>query len=373
MVWLKILNAGRHSGFLQKSIAMRDEWKIFWREIWRYLRWLPLGLLIALIPFLLSLPARPRSEEMWLSLGVAALYGLIVPLTIMLLFAAVFAVRTQLAIKTGHRITVNTPVYVLVNAVGMALGVWLAMWIAHHLFGFPMAGAALLSGLTFGGLIVVVFAFHFAYQQQRAQTLTLRAQAAEASYHTLATQMRPHFLFNALNSLAELIESKQEHAAETAYQLSDLYRHILASAGKKTAPLSQELEIVKTYLELEQLRFGARLQFTINAPAESESIYLPSLMLQTLVENAIKHGIAPSVEGGQVLIEIKRAANDFYHLSVINTGRRYQPLVTSNGTGLANTRARLELLYGARSAFSIGCDEQGRTVASFKFTGEPLD
>lgn len=352
---------------------MRDEWKTFWREVWKYLRWSPLGLLIALIPFFISLPAQREPGDMRRGLGVTAVFGLIVPLTITLLFAAIFAVRTQLAIKTGQHVIIRLPVYVLINAVGMALGVWLSMWIGHHLFGMPMAGTSLLSGLIFGGLIVVVFALHFAYQQQRAQTLALRAQAAEASYHTLTTQMRPHFLFNALNSLAELIESKQEHAAETAYQLSDLYRRILAHAGKKTAPLNQELEIVKTYLELERLRFGARLQFAINAPAESAAIYLPSLMLQTLVENAIKHGIAPSVAGGQVTIEITRAANAGYHLSVTNTGCRFQPLVAGHGLGLANTRARLELLYGARHQFSIGCDEQGRTVAGFNFTGAPLD
>lgn len=352
---------------------MRDEWKNFWWEIWKYLRWLPLGILIALIPFFLNLPDRRRQGEVLLGLGIATVYGLAVPLTIALLFAAIFAARTQLAIKTGHRVTIRTPLYVLLNVIGMALGVWLSMWITFRLFDVPMARAHLLGGLIFGGLIVVIFAFHFAYQQERAQRLALRAQAAEASYHTLATQMRPHFLFNALNSLAELIESKQEHAAETVYRLSDLYRRILANAGKKTAPLSSELEIVKTYLELEQLRFGARLQFAINAPTDSEQIYLPSLMLQTLVENAIKHGIAPAIAGGQVTIEIKRGDNDLYHLSVTNTGRRYQPLVSSNGTGVANTRARLELLYSAHHEFSLRCDEQGRTVASFNFTGAPLD
>jgi len=195
--------------------------------------------------------------------------------------------------------------------------------------------------------------------------------------------MRPHFLFNALNSLAELIESGREDAAQTTYKLSDLYRQILANSGLKTASLSSELKIVQVYLELEQLRFDSRLRFQIEAPDDSDCIFLPSLMLQTLVENAVKHGIAPSLEGGQIEIAIVRNAGQLYHLSVANTGNHYQPQASAssihtrngagNGVGLANTRARLDLLYGNRHGFQIGSDSQGRTVASFNFTGEKID
>jgi sensor histidine kinase YesM len=185
--------------------------------------------------------------------------------------------------------------------------------------------------------------------------------------------MRPHFLFNALNSLAELIESKQENAAETTYKLSDLYRLILTNSGLKTAPLDSEIEIVRSYLELEQLRFGSRLQFHIEAPENSHEIFLPSLTLQTLVENAIKHGVSPSIEGGRVVIEIARLIDEGYVLRVTNTGSSFQPQTLNNGVGLANTRARLDLLYGNRHKFRVESDGLGRTVASFELSGAKID
>ena len=177
---------------------------------------------------------------------------------------------------------------------------------------------------------------------------------------------------------SKLIESGRENAAETAYKLSDLYRQILANSGLKTAPLDSEIEIVRLYLELEQLRFGSRLSFSIEQPENSHEIYLPSLRLQTLVENAIKHGVAPSIEGGHITVEvtaveIAQQPDKLYALRVTNTGTRYQPKVSNNGTGMANTRARLELLYGDRHEFKVESDHQGHTVASFNFTGEKID
>lgn len=187
--------------------------------------------------------------------------------------------------------------------------------------------------MIFGGIVIVVFSFYFAYKQTNEEALALRAEAAEARYHALENQMRPHFLFNALNSLAELIESGQENAAETTYKLSDLYRQILANSGLKTARLDSELEIVRSYLELERLRFSSRLSFDIEQPENSHEIFLPSLTLQTLVENAVKHGIAPSIEGGRIAIEIAQQPNKLYSLRVTNTGIRYQPQVLSYFTG----------------------------------------
>jgi LytS/YehU family sensor histidine kinase len=132
------------------------------------------------------------------------------------------------------------------------------------------------------------------------------------------------------------------------------------------------------YLELEQLRFGSRLSFSIGRPENSHEIFLPSLTPQTLVENAVKHGVAPSIEGGHITVEITavegaRQADKLYALCVTNTGAPYRPKASNNGTGLANTRARLELLYGDRHEFKVESDRQGRTVASFKFTGERVD
>ena len=354
-------------------MEMRDEWKKFRAEWANHLWRLPFGLLIALVFFLVALPEWRRSGKTLTELWITGVYGLVIPVTVALCFGLAYAARLQLSLKTGRAFKVSMPVNILINVVGLALGLWLAMWINHAAFGVSVAGENFLGSMIFGGMIIVGFSFYFAYKQAKEEALALRAEAAEARYHALENQMRPHFLFNALNSLAELIESGREDAAETTYKLSDLYRRILANSDLKTARLDSEIEIVRSYLELEQLRFGSRLSFDIKEPENGAEIFLPSLTLQTLVENAVKHGIAPSVEGGHIEIEIARPTDKLYSLRVTNTGTRYQPQVAANGTGLANTRARLDLLYGHRHQFKLECDDQRRTIASFNFTGEKID
>lgn len=376
---------------------MREEWKNFWRQWAKHLWRLPFGLLIALVFFLIAMPQWHRSDALLTGLMISAVYGVVIPITVALCFAAAYATRLQISIKTGRIFKVSMPINILINIVGLAMGLQLGMRINHAAFGAMAAGGHFLTSMVFGGGVIIVFSFYFAYKQAREEALALRAEAAEARYHALENGMRPHFLFNALNSLAELIESGQANAAETTYKLSNLYRQILANSGLKTAPLDSEIEIVRSYLELEQLRFGSRLNFRIEQPENSHMIFLPSLTLQTLVENAVKHGIAPSIEGGHITVEITAAEispppdklyaprapntgtaiteqqNKLYALRVTNTGPSYQPQVATNGTGLANTQARLELIYGNRHEFRIESDLQGRTVASFNFTGEKID
>jgi hypothetical protein len=357
---------------------MREEWKNFWLEWAKHLWYLPLGPLISFVFLIIAIPQWHRSGRLLTGLMISAVYGLAIPVMIALCFAAAYAARLQIALKTGRLFKVSTLINILINVVGLAMGLQLGTMITRATFGATAAGGHFLTSMIFGGVVIVAFSFYFAYKQAKEEALALRVETAEARYHTLENRMRPHFLFNALNSLGELIESGRENAAETAYKLSDLYRRILANSGLKTAPLDSEIEIVRLYLELEQLRFGARLSFSIKQPENSHEIFLPSLTLQTLVENAVKHGVAPSIEGGHITVEISaveiaQQPDKLYALRVTNTGTSYQPQVSNNGTGLANTQARLELLYGNRHKFRIESARQGHTVASFNFTGEKID
>ncbi|MEO7632482.1 MAG: histidine kinase [Blastocatellia bacterium] len=354
---------------------MKEEWRDYRRYILHYLWRMPIGIPIALIPFLFNLPRWSKEGSVLAGLGPSLVYGVTIPLAIWFCFAAIYGARTWLGIKSGRKLAVPGWADAPVSAIGLVAGTWMAQTVNHRLYGAPVGGGIFLLSLVFGGIVGMVIFLYSAYQQSKAEAFELRAAVAESRYHVLEQQMRPHFLFNALNSLAELIESGQENAAQTAYKLSDLYRRILASSGSKTAPLSSELEITTAYLELEQLRFGQRLNFEVRAPDDSDGIFLPSLMLQTLVENAIKHGVAPSVEGGQVLIEINQETNNSYRLSVTNTGAHFVQAThngSSSSTGLANTRARLDLLYGNGHDFGVRTDKQGRTVASFHFKGEKI-
>ncbi len=197
--------------------------------------------------------------------------------------------------------------------------------------------------------------------------MKLRAESAEANMNVLKNQMQPHFLFNSLNSLAELIDTNREYASKMTQNLSDLYREILESSKTLKSSLANELSIVQKYLELESLRFGKRLSFKIKAPENSEKILIPSLILQTLVENAIKHGISQSLNGGIIEIDIAPNQNGYF-IEIRNTAGVSQNLNNSTGTGLMNTQSRLDLFYADKHQFSMS-SESGMTVVHFWISG----
>lgn len=347
---------------------MNQNWLRFLEEIRRYARYLFLAPLVALLPFMLNL-SYWRERGIWLGLFSSLAAGTAIGLIIAIFFFITYATLTQIKIKTGKFYQPPILFQMLLGSFGAITGMWLVDFVRNRWSGVSAPAPPFLPVLVFSGMIATAFSLFFAYQRAKEESLASRAEAAEARYHTLENQMRPHFLFNALNSLAELIESGREDAAETTYKLSNLYRQILANSGLKTASLESEVEIVRDYLELEQLRFGSRLRFEFRLPDNCDRIYLPSLMLQTLVENAVKHGVAPAVEGGEVLIEIC-SEGDGYGLKVENSGSPLKQQL-ANGTGLANTKARLDLLYGNRHGFELR-SENGCTIASFRFTGENL-
>lgn len=336
----------------------------------RYVRYMFLAPVIALIPFLLNLEFW-RERGIWKGLFATLAAGIAIGLTIAAFFFSFYASLTWIAVRTGKFRQPPIVVQILLGSFAALTGMWWVAMVREWITGEHYPDIPFLPVLVFSGLIATAFSLFFSYQRAKEDTLASRAEAAEARYHVLENQMRPHFLFNALNSLAELIESGREDAAETTYKLSNLYRRILDNSGLKTATLASELAIVRDYLELEQLRFGDRLKFQIRAPEHCEEIFLPSLMLQTLVENAIKHGIAPSVAGGEVVIDIV-ANNNGYTVNVGNTGSSLSEQL-QEGTGLANTRARLELLYGQKHNFTLRRESSGRTIASFSFSGQRLE
>jgi signal transduction histidine kinase len=326
-----------------------------------------------LIPFFFNLPTyweRGRVLQGFLSsLGFGLLIGGTVWVTFLFAYGALWwsRVRWHYALRTGWWFDVS------VALCGTVAGILLMMLVQKLMWNVPLTGTGFLFALVVGLICLTVFLLYSLYQEARAENLQQQAALADARYHVLENQMRPHFLFNALNSLAELIESGRADAATVAMTLSDLYRKILTNSKTKTASLQSELEITQAYLQLEQLRFGQRLQFAIVTPKDTGEIFLPSLSLQTLVENAVKHGIAKSVEGGRIEICIEQHAPQWYQLRVTNSGATFSSQANASGTGLMNTQERLHLLYGPRHQFNLGRDEAGQTCASFYFTGEKID
>ncbi len=334
--------------------------------------YIPVAILISFIPFLFNI-SEFRQQGILFDKFISLLtFGLTISIVITLFFLVAFALFTLIFIKTKLQLWNFFYLQVALAILATVIGIWSALFLRAWMAGEKMERAAFFPSLMIGLFMVIMFLLHSAYQSARRDTLALKVVVAEARYNALEQQMRPHFLFNALNSLAELIESGQENSAKMTHTLADLYRQILTNSGVKTATLKSEIDIASRYLEIEKIRFGKRLKFSFNIPANDENIFLPSLVLQTLVENAIKHGIAKSVEGGEVVVDIARINKALYQLRVINTGKPFSDN-QSSGTGLANTRARLELLYGKLHQFNIATDDAERTVASFSFTGEKID
>lgn len=192
--------------------------------------------------------------------------------------------------------------------------------------------------------------------------------------NALRNQMGPHFLFNSLNSIATMISIDPARAAEMLEKLSSLYRLILDSSKSVLWPLEHEIEMVGHYLALEQMRFGKRLRYTIDVGPEVKLLRFPPLLLQTLVENAVKHGVARSREGGAILILVEPNTVLGYRLAVTNSGsplNAVQRISDSGGTGLANTRKRLDLLYGPEHGLAIKSLGSGETMVEFFFSASP--
>lgn len=174
----------------------------------------------------------------------------------------------------------------------------------------------------------------------------------ETEGKVLRAQMNPHFVFNALNSVRALITEDPQKAKKGINQLSKLLRSSLLTERQKTIPLAEELETVADYLALEKIRYEDRLTWKMDINPACSKAQIPPMMLQTLVENAIKHGISHSVKGGMITIAA-HLVESHVQISVINPGQMKSEGTNSLGVGLENSRSRLNLLFGETAQLSI--------------------
>ncbi len=192
------------------------------------------------------------------------------------------------------------------------------------------------------------------------ETAQLETKLAEAQLDALKMQLHPHFLFNTLNSISVLMRDDAEVANRMLVRLSELLRAALKSEGLQEVSLRQELEFLRGYLEIEQTRFQDRL--TVDFAVESETLdaQVPNLILQPIVENAIRHGIAPLATAGLIQVRARRK-NGFVELQITDNGAGLSEskTQTGGGIGLANTQKRLEKLYGEKYKFEMFSPETG--------------
>jgi len=214
-------------------------------------------------------------------------------------------------------------------------------------------------------------------QERERRAVELEARLTSAKLQALRMQINPHFLFNTLNSIATLLYVNPRAADEMLGDLSELLRRSLDSMEEQEVPLEQELEFIGAYLSIEHKRFGDRLRLEQSVPDELRKALVPALILQPLVENAIRHGIEPRRGPGLISIEAKQE-DKHLHLVVRDDGKGLPGEDGTNsgrrGIGLANTKARLQGLYGQDQSFSFGrAEPQGcRVDIQLPFHLEPV-
>lgn len=217
------------------------------------------------------------------------------------------------------------------------------------------------------GVLYFAIKHYRIYREIRESALKSAAMAHEAQLKMLRYQLNPHFLFNTLNAISTLVlEKKTELANKMVSKMSSFLRYSLDNDPMLKIPLAQELTALQLYLDIEKVRFEERLQLELDIQDKARQALIPSLLLQPLVENAIKYGIACSEEGGQLRISAKVFAGELL-LELCDDGPGVElvdgEIASSNGVGLRNTRERLKELYGDRHAFRLqDTDPHGLTI-----------
>jgi two-component system, LytTR family, sensor kinase len=223
------------------------------------------------------------------------------------------------------------------------------------------------NALIIAGFVVAQYRREIKHREERERELRLLNTQMELA--ALRSQLNPHFLFNALNAVNALVGVNPEQARRVLEMLADLLRYTLETGKQDVVSLSEELEFVRKYLAIEQERFGKRLQTRIEADDALLDAHIPPMLIQPLVENAVKHGISPKAIGGTVTVRVfaesgggrlcVEVSDDGIGMKAMNISK----IQYSTGIGLANTDARLQKLFGVESALHIESSENGVTVS----------
>lgn len=215
----------------------------------------------------------------------------------------------------------------------------------------------LLSLMTYTIFYILWSTFYFLYHFLEGNTRSLKYEAAMNEMHLnqLKSQLNPHFIFNALNSMRALVDEEPSKAKIAITQLSNILRNSLITDKKRVVSFGDELNTVRDYLALESIRFEERLRVTYNIDPASGGFEVPPMMVQTLVENAIKHGISKLMAGGVIEVS-SQVIDSVLMLKIRNSGQLINGIKKPNsrsGVGLVNTKERLKLIYGENASFRI--------------------
>jgi two-component system LytT family sensor kinase len=253
---------------------------------------------------------------------------------------------------------------VVVLALDGLINMWLSPVVGGRVLTFwqQMWRYTFLDAFFYAGVVVVEHAgrYYRLYLDRRVRASELEAQVSRAQLQALQMQIRPHFLFNTLNTVSGLVRVDDKAAAITMLAgLGDLLRLLLRSDGAQEVPVHQELELIERYLQIEQVRFGDKLAVEVRVDPGVEDALVPNLIQQPLVENSVRHGIGATT--GRVSVVVERVGPTL-RMAVSDTGDARPYDGDSSGIGLTNTRARLERLYGGEHRFELAQSAAGTSA-----------
>ena len=322
--------------FFASQFALQNQLSPSPLPFWRILMWqLVSGYIwFAISPLILFLANRfPFEEGKWkTSIAAHAIFGLLVSLVQLALDAFVL---TRLGYPPGRQFANFFEAYKFFVFVNLHLSILIYMAVVG---------------------IKSAYNYYQKYREKQLRTSQLEARLAQSRLQVLKMQLHPHFLFNTLNNISELLHRDPDAAEHMITDLSDLLRMSFENLEVQEIPLRQELEFLRKYLEIEQMRFQDRLTVEMHIAPDTLDASVPNMILQPLVENAIKHGISPKADGGRIDIDAARS-NGHLILSVADDGVGIQQasphLTLRDGVGLSNTRRRLRHLYGEEHRFEL--------------------
>jgi signal transduction histidine kinase len=361
-----------------------SRWALLFRALLQVAMWAGLGVLFGVQLYMLRLhtttPMRAHEAMVW-EIARWSTWALLAPLAVWLVR------RLPLRLRSPRRLLAHAAASVGVSLIHLALFVAVVQGVARSA-GVSAAALAVSRGLTPQALLldvidqrllqlafavdfhvgVVVYWVVIAVEQSlasRRRAARLEAQLASAQLQALRMQLDPHFLFNTLNAVAALVRSDPEAAEDMLTELADFLRLTLATSSAQEVSLRDEMEFLERYLKIERVRFQDRLTTTVEVAPGAERAQVPSLILQPIVENAIRHGIAGRAERGHVHVAARRVGDEL-QLEVRDDGPGLGAAGGAGmveGVGLANTRARLAQLYGRAGGFELR-SASGRGVSA---------
>jgi two-component system LytT family sensor kinase len=301
----------------------------------------------------------PGPSWYWVSIGSIPLWTAATPPILALSRRLPFERRTWAAAVPAH-----LGLLLVVLAVDGLLGMAISPTAGGHRLTFwqQMWRWSFIDAFFYAGVVAVEHAgrYYRMYLDRRVRASELEAQLSRAQLLALQMQIRPHFLFNTLNTISGLVRVNDKAAAITMLAgLGDLLRMLLRSDGQQQVPVSQELALIERYLAIEQVRFRDQLAVEIHVEPGLEDAMVPNLMLQPLVENAVRHGVGGAA--GRVAVTVRRAGASL-RIEVADSGAAPSRDQERLGIGLSNTRARLEQLYGGVHRFELAKTAAGTSA-----------